>query len=175
MCASMSKSVEAAVTPDTLNFNHSILTQDSLILAVKPQESDLVPHLHSLLKATEEKIEAEEFTKSQLKHTIEQTTRSIVRVTQAVLKEKIDNVSECHRRLFARMDEIVILKCKAENKETSSNHDLMRNSIEIEQIRQKRDLKIKSIRQKADFLMQEFEANSTALARRLLLESVIHT
>ena len=72
------------------------------------------------------------------------------------------------------MDEIVILKYKAGNKETSSNHELMRSSVEMDQQRAKRETKITGIRQKAEAMQQEFEANSTALARRMLLESVTY-
>ena len=79
VCASMAKSVECAVTQDTLNFNHSILTQDSAGLPGKPTEGDPVSLIHGLLRATEEKIESEEFTKSQLKHLVEQTTQNIVK------------------------------------------------------------------------------------------------
>lgn len=77
--ASMTKSVESAVTPDTLTHNHSILLQDSSTLIEKPKEGDQVAYFYNLLKAAEDRIEAEEFTRSQLQHVIEQTTDNIVR------------------------------------------------------------------------------------------------
>lgn len=92
-----------------------------------------------------------------------------------MLKERIDVVQERQRRLFSRMDEVVILKHKAENKETSSTHDLLRSSVEIEQQRLKRETKLKGIRVKADTLAQEFEATATAFAGKLLIESVACT
>lgn len=136
------------------------------------QSGDKCSQLNSQITGMEEKLETEEFTELQLQHMIMTTTQNIVQTTQAQLKEKVESVQEYHKRLYSRMDEVVILKHKAENKATSSTHHLLKGSEEVESQRSKRETRLQSVRQSVTSLCAEYEECSTALARRLLLKSV---
>ena len=159
---------------------HSAVSFESLVQAYSlqtvplstQQSGDQCSQLNSQIAAMEERLETEEFTELQLQHMITTTTQNIVKATQAQLKEKVESVQEYHKRLYSRMDEVVILKHKAENKATSSTHHLLKGSEEVELQRSKRESRLHSVRQSVTSLNAEYEESSTALARRLLLKSV---
>jgi hypothetical protein len=137
------------------------------------QVEDVSGQLNAQIAVMEDKLETEEFTESQLRHMILTATQNILFLIQTQLKERVEGLQEYHKRLFSRMDEIVILKHKAENKATSSTHHLLKGSEEVESQRTKRESRLQSVRQSATSLIEEYEECSTALAKRLILKSVM--